>query len=249
MGENRSQEAKGFKVKDPDDKIRCFYQEKGYIRENNKWHLITITPMSQQLRRVIRARLGLDPASGPLKGREESDLPGWYPVWCERPEKPVKMEKCSQCRCERVGKLCQGCDEGIFWLMGGKGRYTTIRPPDSWEEEQWHRVSIKLPMGEDRRVERKCCVLIKREHEVSLPNSQGIQMTLRVRRVKVEVTNAMYQPEKKMPGITTVVIIAREFTTRTVEVLIAGRTMWSTCMAFVKYASYPKERKRPVTQE
>lgn len=184
--------------------------------------------ISQQLRKAIRARLGASLEMELLEGREENKLLAWCPAWCGF---------------EKVGRLCQDCDKGVFWVLGGKGRYTTLRPPESWEGEHWHRIKIKLPVGEDMLVEHKCRVSIKHEHKVNLPITQGIQMALRVRKVRVEVTSAPYDPEKNIPGLTTVLIIARVFHAKTVEVLIAGRTMWSTCPAFVKYACYPKVQK------
>lgn len=67
-------------VKGPGSRLRHFCCGRELIKGIDAWRLVIIEPMSVQLRRVIRAHVGADPAAVPLEWTEKCELPGWYPV-------------------------------------------------------------------------------------------------------------------------------------------------------------------------
>lgn len=55
------------------------------------------------------------------------------------------------------------------------------------------------------------------------------------------MTSSMYEKRNEKQGITMVWIIVKEFKTKMIEIIISGRTMWSTCEWLTKHAGPPQE--------
>lgn len=99
-----------------------------------------------------------------------------------------------------------------------------VPPPigDDWTEEGWHYVDGRVWTTEQldadqRRANHQFCVEVERQQEVVVASGQ---LTIRIRKIKVQVTRARRRALRCVVGVVGVVVT--EFHDRLVEVLVAG---------------------------